>query len=118
MFSLKITIQRGLPEFDFQVEWITSTQSSSIIGNQSGPNAIVNLNARNGHCLLRIMWIPKWRLNSKKTIGGNGLESSMSIHHLIQFRVNSSYPLQAVVIGNLLQPDLPAQRFHRSKVSS
>ncbi|KAF7259980.1 hypothetical protein EG68_08255 [Paragonimus skrjabini miyazakii] len=110
-----VTIQRGLPMEEFSVDWIGSgivqaptfalahiahqtpypichdsqSQSSTLSRCVRGPN---------GRFLLRITWHP----SPHAVPGPLCLPANRSVHHILQFRVNQSYPLQALIIGKLV----------------
>ncbi|KAA3677720.1 abnormal spindle-like microcephaly-associated protein [Paragonimus westermani] len=112
-----VTIQRGLPMEEFSIDWIGSglvqaptlalprtphqtpypicrdsrSQLSTLSRCVRGPN---------GRFLLRITWHP----SPHATIGPLCVSADRSVHHILQFRVNQSYPLQALVVGKLVYP--------------
>ncbi|GAA50537.1 abnormal spindle-like microcephaly-associated protein homolog [Clonorchis sinensis] len=104
-----VSIRRGLPPDEFMLAWIESehtlpTQSDlswKTPGYQlptfssSAPNSIC-VRGPHGRCLLRISWNPSQPQSSDN--GGGGF------YHIIQFRVNDAFPLQALVVGRLLPP--------------
>ncbi|VDQ16072.1 unnamed protein product [Trichobilharzia regenti] len=64
----------------------------------------IHLSPLHGQALLKITWAPARNLTS---------EGESTFHHVIQFRVNDAYTLQAVIIGRLLPR---VEKFTRPKV--
>ncbi|TGZ70841.1 hypothetical protein CRM22_002974 [Opisthorchis felineus] len=103
-----VSIRRGLPPDEFMLTWIESehtlmTQSDpswktpgyQLPTSSSAPDSIC-VRGSHGRCLLRISWTPSQPKSSDN--GGGGF------YHIIQFRVNDAFPLQALVVGRLLAP--------------
>ncbi|KAF6777966.1 hypothetical protein AHF37_02330 [Paragonimus kellicotti] len=110
-----VTIQRGLPMEEFSVDWIgsgllqaptlalayTAHQTPYAIcrDSQSQPSTLSRcVRGPNGRFLLRITWHPP----SHSVPGPPCLPAERSVHHILQFRVNRSYPLQALIVGKLV----------------
>ncbi|CAH8443635.1 unnamed protein product [Heterobilharzia americana] len=91
-----VTIQRGPPENEFTVDWIASETNDSEF-QPIHPTIFkrIYFSPLKGRVLIRITWTPVHVLST---------EGVYSFHHLIQFRVNDTYSLQAVIIGRLLPP--------------
>ncbi|CAH8446043.1 unnamed protein product [Heterobilharzia americana] len=91
-----VTIQRGPPENEFTVDWIASETNGSEF-QPIHPTIFkrIYFSPLKGRVLIRITWNPVHVLST---------EGVYSFHHLIQFRVNDTYSLQAVIIGRLLPP--------------
>ncbi|OON18579.1 hypothetical protein X801_05565, partial [Opisthorchis viverrini] len=104
-----VSIRRGLPPDEFMLTWIESehtltTQSDLtwktpgyelLTSSSSAPDSIC-VRGSHGRCLLRITWNPSQPKSSDN--GGGGF------YHIIQFRVNDAFSLQALVVGRLLAP--------------
>ncbi|KAF5398265.1 hypothetical protein PHET_08667 [Paragonimus heterotremus] len=110
-----VTIQRGLPMEEFSVDWIGSglVQTPTLAlahtahqtpypichDSQSQTSTLSRcVRGPNGRFLLRITWRP----SSPVVLGPLSVPADRSVHHILQFRVNQSYPLQALIIGKLV----------------
>ncbi|KAK4472990.1 hypothetical protein MN116_004188 [Schistosoma mekongi] len=101
-----VMIQRSPPENEFTIDWITSeTNSFKFQPYHPATCKRINLAPVHGQSLVKITWMPI------RNYVSNG---AYSFHHVIQFRVNDAYFLQAVIIGRLLPPERPS----RSKSTS
>ncbi|KAF8561953.1 hypothetical protein P879_08909 [Paragonimus westermani] len=112
-----VTIQRGLPMEEFSIDWIGSglvqapTLALARTAHQT-PHPICRdsqsqlstlsrcVRGPNGRFLLRITWHP----SPHAAVGPLCVSADRSVHHILQFRVNQSYPLQALVVGKLVYP--------------
>ncbi|CAH8437085.1 unnamed protein product [Schistosoma turkestanicum] len=96
-----VMIQRGLPENEFTIDWITS-ETDDFTNRPIHPAASkrISLQPLHGQSLMRITWNP---------IRNSVSDDAYIFHHVIQFRVNDAYVIQALVVGRLLPPERPSR---------
>ncbi|CAH8826822.1 unnamed protein product [Trichobilharzia szidati] len=89
-----VVIQRGPPDNEFFIDWIASeTDNNEFRSCYPAASKQIHLSPLHGRALLKITWAPARNSTS---------ECVSTFHHVIQFRVNNAYTLQAVIIGRLL----------------
>ncbi|CAH8438425.1 unnamed protein product [Schistosoma margrebowiei] len=96
-----VMIQRSPPENEFTIDWITS-ETDNFTSRPFHPaiSKRIILKPLHGRSLMKITWIP---------IRDSVSSGVYSFHHLIQFRVNDAYFIQAVIVGRLLPPERPSR---------
>ncbi|VDP78902.1 unnamed protein product [Schistosoma mattheei] len=94
-------IQRSPPENEFTIDWITS-ETDNFTSRPFHPaiSKRIILKPLHGRSLMKITWIP-----IRDSVSGG----VYSFHHVIQFRVNDAYFIQAVIVGRLLPPERPSR---------
>ncbi|TNN06994.1 Abnormal spindle-like microcephaly-associated protein [Schistosoma japonicum] len=96
-----VMIQRSPPENEFTIDWITSeTDSFKFQSCHPATCKRISLAPVHGQSLVKITWMPVRNYVS---------DGAYSFHHVIQFRVNDAYFLQAVIVGRLLPPERPSR---------
>nr|CAH8824367.1 unnamed protein product [Trichobilharzia regenti] len=99
-----VVVQRGPPDNEFLIDWIASETDNEFRSCYPAVSKQIHLSPLHGQALLKITWAPARNLTS---------EGESTFHHVIQFRVNDAYTLQAVIIGRLLPR---VEKFTRPKV--
>ncbi|CAH8437785.1 unnamed protein product [Schistosoma curassoni] len=96
-----VMIQRSPPENEFTIDWITS-ETDNFTPRPFHPSISkrIILKPLHGRSLMKITWIP-----IRDSVSGG----VYSFHHVIQFRVNDAYFIQAVIVGRLLPPERPSR---------
>uniref|UniRef100_A0A094ZTU3 Abnormal spindle-like microcephaly-associated protein-like protein n=1 Tax=Schistosoma haematobium TaxID=6185 RepID=A0A094ZTU3_SCHHA len=96
-----VMIQRSPPENEFTIDWITS-ETDNFTSRPFHPaiSKRIILKPLHGRSLMKITWIP-----IRDSVSGG----VYSFHHVIQFRVNDAYFIQAVIVGRLLPPERPSR---------
>ncbi|CAH8435974.1 unnamed protein product [Schistosoma intercalatum] len=96
-----VMIQRSPPENEFTIDWITS-ETDNFTSRPFHPaiSERIILKPLHGRSLMKITWIP-----IRDSVSGG----VYSFHHVIQFRVNDAYFIQAVIVGRLLPPERPSR---------